>query len=381
MSMETQRLSASHVTVGHPLPGDVYDENGHMLLSSGFVIESESQLETLLARGMYVDIATFKAHFASGSATPSSEPKKFDPFLLRDSLKKRLNRALRTLGEDSETTAQIREIASGVHELAAADPEGAIASGLLDDEENYAIRHSLLTAILCDLTCTALDWPADKRLSVVCAALSMNAAVLDLQNKLVAQADALNPQQQNLMRSHPEAAANKLREAGVDDPLWLAAVQEHHRLGGDTGSPRALTQPGEAGQLVRLADVFGALVSQRGDRKPLAPPQALRNLLIQEGHGPWVALAGTLVKVLGLFPPGTYVKLANGEIAVVHRHGSAANAPLVASITNSNGNPYMKPLRRDTQNKEFAVAGLTLRGKLATGYDLGLLWVRTMRPA
>lgn len=378
MDVKTQRLTASHIKVGRALPGDVYDESGRLLLSAGFVVESATLLDTLLARGLYVDIATFQTHFGNAAAAAAPAAKKFDPFLLRDSLKKRLNRALRGLGREPDAVGQIREIATAVHELAGTDPEGAIAAGLLDSDENYSIRHSVLTAILCDLAGSLLGWPAEKRSDVVCAALSMNVAMLDMQNKLVDQAEALNQQQQTLVRDHPEAAAGRLREAGLDAPLWLAAVLEHHERDVGAGYPHRLAQPGDAGQLVRLADAFGALLSPRADRKALPPPQAVRALLADEGRGPCATLVGTLTKVLGLFPPGTFVKLANGEIAVVHRRGAAANAPLVASITNGAGNPYMKPLRRDTQQKDFAIAGLTLRGKLTTGYDLGMLWIKTL---
>lgn len=378
MDVKTQRLTASHIKVGRALPGDVYDENGRLLLSAGFVVESATLLEALLARGLYVDIATFQTHFGNAATAAAPEAKKFDPFLLRDSLKKRLNRALRGLGREPDAVGQIREIATAVHELAGTDPEGAIAAGLLDGDENYSIRHSVLTAILCDLAGTQLGWPAEKRSDIVCAALSMNVAILDMQNKLVDQAGTLSPQQQALVHGHPEAAAGRLREAGLDTSLWLAAVLEHHERDVGAGYPRGLAQPGDAGQLVRLADTFGARVSPRADRKALPPPQAVRALLADEGRGPCATLAGALTKVLGLFPPGTFVKLANGEIAVVHRRGAAANAPLVASITNGAGNPYMKPLRRDTQQKDFAIAGLTLRGKLTTGYDLGMLWIKTL---
>jgi HD-GYP domain-containing protein (c-di-GMP phosphodiesterase class II) len=378
MNTDRQRLTASHVKVGCPLPGDTYDESGHLLLSAGYVMTSESQLETLLTRGLYVDIAVFQARFANAGSTPTPEPNKFDPFLLRDSLKKRLNRALRALAAEPDAVVQIREIAAAIHELASTDPEGAIASGLLDDDNNYSVRHSVSTAILCDLTSRALEWPDDRRGSLVCAALTMNAPVLDLQNKLVGQAEALTPKQQDMVRHHPEVAAAILREVGVDDPVWIAAALEHHVHVGGSGYPHGVARPGKEGQLVRLADVFGALVSPRGDRKALTPPQAIRSLLLQEAQKPCAGLASALIKTLGLFPPGTFVKLANGEIAVVHRRGCAPNAPLVASIASGTGNPYMKPVRRDTERKDFAIAGLIPRGKVTTGYDLGVLWVRTM---
>ncbi|HZX32720.1 MAG TPA: HD domain-containing phosphohydrolase [Rhodocyclaceae bacterium] len=378
MTTDRQRLTASHVKVGCPLPGDTYDESGHLLLSVGHVIASESQLQTLLSRGLYVDIAVFQARFAEAGCSTAHEPRKFDPFLLRDSLKKRLNRALRSLDGEPEAVVQIREIADAIHELASTDPEGAIASGLLDDDENYAVRHSVSTAILCNLTSRALGWPDDRRASLVCAALSMNAPMLDLQNKLVGQAEALTPKQQDMVSHHPEVAAAALREAGVDDPVWIAAALEHHEHVGGSGYPHGVARPGKEGQLVRLADVFGALVSPRGDRKALTPPQAVRSLLLLEAQKPSAALASALVQTLGLFPPGTFVKLANGEIAVVHRRGGAPNTPMVASIASATGNPYMKPVRRDTERKDFAIAGLIPRGKVTTGYDLGVLWVRTI---
>lgn len=378
MGTDRQRLTASHVKVGLPLPGDTFDEGGHLLLSAGFVISTESQLEMLLARGIYVDIATFQARFANSGATSSPEARKYDPFLVEESLKKRLNRALRGMGTDPGAVLQIKEIAAAIQELTAMDPEGAIAGCLLDEDESYSIRHSLFAAILCDLSSTALGWPAGKRLSAVCAALSMNAAMLDLQNKLVTQADSLSPKQQSLLRGHPETAAAILRDAGVDDPLWLQAVLEHHELFGGNGYPGGVKQPGEVGQMVRVTDVFGALISPRGDRKPLTPPQAIRTLIAQEGSRPCAIFAGVLTKVVGVFPPGTFVKLANGEIAVVYRQGPVPNAPLVASLVGSTGNRYMKPVRRDTQRQDFAIAGLVQQGHQTTGYDLGMLWVRTL---
>lgn len=378
VGIETQRLSASHVKLGTPLPGDVYDEAGHLLLSAGFVINDGHLLDALLTRGMYVDIRTFEAFYRGMSDSGAAE-KTFDPFQVRDSIKRRLNRVLRRLHEITDADEQIRSLAAAVHELAAADAEGAIASVILDNDESYAIRHSVLTAVLTDLTATVLGWPDEQRLGETCAALSMNATVLDQQNRMFDQATPLTPQQQEVVHAHPAATCDLLQKAGVDDQEWLKAVLEHHERDGGAGYPAHLQCPGDKGRLLHLVDTFGALIASRADRKALTPAQAVRTLFAAEGTGPHGALVGALIKVLGVLPPGTFVKLANHETAVVCRHGAAAGAPVVAAVASSSGSRYMKAEQRDTQHKEWAITGVVSRAEVAVGYDLGTIWVKRIR--
>lgn len=372
--METQRLTASHVKIGVPLPGDIYDETQHLLLSAGFVITDPSMLKTLLARGMYVDLRTFKLAYESPEPAAQAVERKFDPFQVRDSLKKRLNRTLRSLHDIKDAGEQIAGLAATIRSLTTADAEGAIAAGILDQDESYAIRHSVQSAILCDLIVATLGWPDDQRSSVVGAALTMNAAMIDLQDRLAGQNTPLTPQQREAVEAHPAAACELLRQAGIDDPEWLAAVGQHHARRGGEGYP-AHVEPGQTALMLHVVDAFGALIVARGDRRMLPPPQAIQTVFAQESEGPAKAFAGALVKVLGVFPPGTFVKLANNETAVVHRHGRAANLPLVASVTSHAGNPFMKPLPRDTWHKDFAIKTLVTRDKVSMGYDLAMLWV------
>ena len=55
MNKQLLRLVASQLRVGAPLPFGVRDEHGKLLLAKGQVIASDSQLETLLERGLYAD--------------------------------------------------------------------------------------------------------------------------------------------------------------------------------------------------------------------------------------------------------------------------------------------------------------------------------------
>ena len=49
------------------------------------------------------------------------------------------------------------------------------------------------------------------------------------------------------------------------------------------------------------------------------------------------------MRSIGLCPPGTFVKLDNGETAIVLRRSDKANHPLVASLLDNTGNHRSQP--------------------------------------
>ncbi|MDP3611705.1 MAG: hypothetical protein Q8R98_07630, partial [Rubrivivax sp.] len=60
----------------------------------------------------------------------------------------------------------------------------------------------------------------------------------------------------------------------------------------------------------------------------------------------------------GIYPPGCHVRLASGELAVVVARGAAITAPVVACLSNARGAPLSAPVRRDTSDRKYAVAGV-----------------------
>lgn len=376
--METCRLTSSHVRLGMPLPGDIYDETGQMLLSKGYVIDTQSQLDTLLERGMYVDVSVFEARFKSSASAATAPPpeKRHDPFLIWQNLKIGLNRLVGAIVNGAETADKVVEFADHVIEYTFIDSEAAIAAGLLDHhEESYPVSHCLASAALCALLARCLGWPSARQCSIACAALTMNTGFLDVQHRLQRQTTPLNAVQMQQVQAHPESAVEALRNIGVDDSSWLNAVLQHHEKPAGGGYPAHRDEPSEEAELLRLVDVFGARAHGRGDRRPLPPAQILRTLFAEEGKGPNGTLVGALIKTLGIYPPGSYVKLESDEIGVVFRHGESANTPVVAAVTNAKGTPTMQPVRRETHRKGFAIVSPVAPDKVSVGYDLAKLWI------
>jgi hypothetical protein len=64
----------------------------------------------------------------------------------------------------------------------------------------------------------------------------------------------------------------------------------------------------------------------------MAPNLALRDLLLDANVAVDGNLAPMLIRALGIYPVGTYVRLLNGEVAVVARRGLQSTTPQVETV-------------------------------------------------
>ena len=75
--MKLLRLCATQIRLNEPLPWNVRNEPGALLLSKGFLIKEQHQIDTLLDRGVYVDQEEFEAQ---QRATKAAAKPKAGPF-------------------------------------------------------------------------------------------------------------------------------------------------------------------------------------------------------------------------------------------------------------------------------------------------------------
>jgi HD-GYP domain-containing protein (c-di-GMP phosphodiesterase class II) len=225
---------------------------------------------------------------------------------------------------------------------------------LFDPRLSYSTTHALLCAGLCQLVSASSDMAVDTHRRLTQTALTMNLGMTQVQDQLARQATQPSALQRQLIREHPLHSAAILRELGVTDPTWLRWVEEHHERSDGTGYPVGHRADGTQYRLLQLADSFVACISPREDRGSLSSRDLARQLYLGFGEtpDPWGAL---FVKVIGFFPPGSYVRLVNGERGVVVRRGEKANAPKVMALMGRLGTPLGEPALRDTADAAFAV--------------------------
>jgi len=358
--MKVLRLPRAKVAVGRPLPWNVRDESGLLLLSKGHIVENEQQLDTLLERGAFVDVEEIRASAAQASGNEVAQTPAYvlppNLFGLWDKTSAQLQ-ALLTRSAEPDFVAQVAQYAQDLIALMDVNPDIALYRCVRQDNVQhywYGYAHSVHTAVLCVLMARQLAWPQSRCMSLVHAALTMNLSILELQGQMAGQDTPVKEKQAEKIRAHPQAAVDALLRAGVRDQDWLDAIAQHHERSDGSGYPKGLTALNELAVALRVADVFMAKISPRALREALTPQAAVRQLYTEDGGG---ALSTAVVKQFGLYPPGDYVRLASGEQAVVVQRTANAKAPIVAAITDAYGQSIVRTLRRDTSQSEFAIVG------------------------
>ena len=109
-------------------------------------------------------------------------------------------------------------------------------------------------------------------------------------------------------------------------------------------------------RLIRRADRYAARLSPRKSRPASSAAAAAQVALLDEG-GHTDEAGQALIRTLGLYPPGVWVKLQCGEIAMVLRRSPVAKAPVVVSVVSRTGMPLAVPTLRNTKLPDFEVTG------------------------
>lgn len=170
------------------------------------------------------------------------------------------------------------------------------------------------------------------------------------------------------IRKHPIYTVEMLeRMPGIPSVVPIAAYQVHERWNG-RGYPRA--KSGERihlfARILGVADVYSALTSPRPQRPALSPYAAMEcvvKLARRKDLDPSIVRA--LLKVLTLFPIGSYVALSDGRIArVIRRNGDNYTSPIVQVVEDADGNPV--PHDRDDAILDLAEDAATIVQALPT---------------
>lgn len=372
MTAQLYEIDPAKVNVNQPLQWDVYSAQGTLLLHKGSVILSDSQRERLLELGMYVDTAAVQKHV-------DAPRRAYDPFFEWDDLRGwlgRLNLALMkvahapTPGPMPNLLAGIDQVAKRIQTAVARAPDVSIFEIMQMETTHYTIAHHLQAAAMSALVARSMGWGEQSVLNACRVALTMNIGMLDMQTVLSSQATPLTPAQRKVVDGHGALGRRLLEAIGVADQEWLCAVDKHHPEREAPGTPIP-----PLAKLVNHVDVYLARITPRGYRGARNPQVAARELL-QNDHVD-KAVISHLIKAVGIYPPGTYVKLANGDCAVVVRRGASAHTPAVCSLVSGVGMPLGEPVARDTSLARYAVTSLVAKGKMMVVFDRARLFAMT----
>lgn len=378
--MKLVELNISTIPYGQPIPFALRGVGGGLLANKGFVIRSADDLRVLLARGqsLYVDTDESGDSYRAFLAQLQS-------LLLSDKpLNQITNMTMQTtasavdayqdngppawrewqLGltqllrnpDPADFSQRFGDLFIALNAYLVKNPDGALLALMqmsAEETRYYSATHAMLTSAVCmTVARETLRWPENRVQPLGLAALSMNIGMAHLQDELAQQSTPLTPQQAQEVDQHSDASVTILRSMGITDPLWLDAVKTHHHRAPGKLSEKTLSQ--QIARLIQRADIFGARIAPRINREPMSVTSAMQASYYDETKSMDEAGAA-LVKALGIYPPGAWVKLASEEVGVVVRRGASASTPRVAVLLSRSGMPTGEPISRDTAQAAWKI--------------------------
>lgn len=370
-------IPVAMLELGKPLPVDVWDPGGKLLLRKGQPILSEQHKEMLNSHQACMtegDARAWQKSYermihtmlrdgadveAIARASMPAEIWETDYVVGREVLGGWLDlqEILRGLLYQGETAISPLQRLQGIEQkaldLLKSDPDEGLFilfQALADVSLGYCATHALLSGVVCELTAEKLGLPENARRVLFRSALVMNIGMARTQDSLTRQSSILNDAQKKLIREHPQKSVDILRCFGVADEDQLDIVRWHHELDESRGMASNL----ESRRILRTADGFVAKMAARKTRLAMSPLGAAKSVFLGS-EADKDKLGAAMATSVGFYPPGTYVQLVNGEKAVSVARGSRANNPHVVSIVTPGNMPMSSYLYRDITNPQFAI--------------------------
>ncbi len=352
--MQKIQLNENDLVIAEPLQWPVYGHDDELLLDKGESLKSERQKFILLTRGLFREATAEEAQKLNKNEKFSLS----SPFNVLDAIRLNVSRILEDMKNavKSDYSQRIFRVAVVIQKLCNEDSDAALGAIILDQQAQYIQVHPIMCSLLTELLLRRKGIPEQDRLVFIAGALTQNIGMLELQENLSQQSSPLTQQQKNAIRKHPERSREILQQSGIDHKDWLETVQNHHERPDGSGYPNALKgdEINLYTRILSLTDIYSAMVLPRKYRDGYFIKKALRDIFMQRGETVDKELAQLLIKELGIYPPGTFVKLANGDTAIVIRRGSRQpHFPMVLSFLSAQGEAYTPPQRKDTRYQDL----------------------------
>ena len=248
--------------------------------------------------------------------------------------------------------AKLRQLDQWLQELMAHDIDASLYLMFqlaATSTVGYSASHALVCATLCHLMAREFELPGHERNALVRAAFTMNIGMTALQDTLADQREKPSAVQQDAIRRHPLDGQELLEHLHITDDLWLEVVGQHHAILGERIPLASLSAQDRLIRILGAIDRYAAMISPRKSRPGRSATDSVRALVGKE-LDQRDEVGYMLVRSVGLCPPGTFVRLDNGDIAIVLRRSEKPNLPLVASLLDSSGQPLSEPRLHPTSS-------------------------------
>jgi putative nucleotidyltransferase with HDIG domain len=355
----------------------------HPFLRSGILIEDEASLSEVLAAGWdKVTIDTEKgADLADDppviettieqptghggtDVLQSTEPTSFhDELVTARGIHARASEVIREVMADARTgqLSGFNEVSSLADEMVLSitrNSSALVSLTSLKTRDDYTFMHCVSVGIFMIGLGRQLGLSGQDLQLLGTAGLLHDVGKAEVPLEVLNKPGSLTPDESALMRAHPTLGYESLVRAGYSVDSVLHVVRHHHEKLNGQGYPSGLAAD-EIPLFTRIAsvaDVYDAVTSNRVYHSAMPPTAALRMIRKRAGLDFDSVVAQALIKVVGIYPIGSMVRLSSGILAVVSEQNHQNTAkPIVLAFYSIQKEAYVSPEKIDLSTSDIVI--------------------------
>ena len=273
------------------------------------------------------------------------------------------NRALETI---SEVLSEVRlgkipraekakKVVKDLSEQVFRDKTALLALTLLKSYDNYLFNHSVNVSVLSLALAETLKVPKQDLEDIGLAGLLHDIGKTMIPKSIILKPYKLTPEEWQMVKEHPIKSAEIVSKMEGVSELCARLVYEHHINYNRQGYPQLEEgrQVHPYSKIITIADCYDAITTLRPYQKPFPPREAMRIMESLAGKVIDPVYFQEFVRMLGIYPVGSLVRLDSGEVAVVvETYAHSPLTPKIKIIIDQMGKRLPEPIEIDLSQPE-----------------------------
>ncbi len=237
------------------------------------------------------------------------------------------------------------------------DKTALLSLSMIKNFDDYLYSHSVNVCIIATALAEEIGFSDDDITNIGLGALLHDIGKLKTPKEVLLKPGKLNEDEWKTMKMHPTSGYELINDLKGVDKIIGRMVYEHHMRPNVKGypQPNENATPTAESQVIAIADTYDACTTLRPYQTPLSPTDAvMRMKKMTKDTGDFnTDYMEVFIKMMGIYPIGTTVRLDTNELALVSRYTKQNDAPIVKIFMNRDGKLIDNPGEIDLNDKNL----------------------------